>query len=95
MCHKGKRVNSLSGQPPEIHDHRKLKLAITFSYGRPAELLVAAATVLIGAGLAAVYMRAREPLPVRLLRAVHTGSVNDYAALATAGLLTAVLVLLG
>ncbi len=70
-------------------------LAITFSYGGPAELLVAAATVLIGAGLAAVYMRAREPLPVRLLRAVHTGSVNDYAALATAGLLTAVLVLLG
>jgi multicomponent Na+:H+ antiporter subunit D len=43
--------------------------------------------------LAAAYLRAREPAPVRLLRAAHTGSVNDYAAYAVAGMLAVIAVL--
>ena len=46
-----------------------------------------------GTALAWAYLRAREPGPVRLLRAVHTGSVNDYAAYAVAGLLAVIAVL--
>jgi multicomponent Na+:H+ antiporter subunit D len=46
-----------------------------------------------GAVLAWVYLRAREPAPVRLLRAAHTGSVNDYAAYAVAGMLAVITVL--
>jgi multisubunit Na+/H+ antiporter MnhE subunit len=36
------------------------------------------------------YLRIREPAPVRMLRALHNGSVNDYAAYATAGLLAVI-----
>ena len=46
-----------------------------------------------GAVLAWAYPRAREPRPVRLLRAAHTGSVNDYAAYAVAGMLAVIAVL--
>jgi hypothetical protein len=35
----------------------------------------------------------REPLVVRLLRAAHTGSANDYAAYAIAGTLAVIAVL--
>jgi len=44
------------------------------------------AAALVGWG----YLRAREPAPVRVLRGVHTGSVNDYAAYAVAGLLAVI-----
>jgi multicomponent Na+:H+ antiporter subunit D len=37
-----------------------------------------------------VYLRSREPAPVRVLRRAHTGSVNDYAAYAVAGLLVVI-----
>jgi multicomponent Na+:H+ antiporter subunit D len=70
-------------------------LAISFSYGAPSHLLVAGITALLGVGMTIAYVRAREPLPVRQLRALHTGSTNDYAAFATAGLLAVVVVLLG
>jgi len=46
-----------------------------------------------GAALAWAYLRTREPGPVRLLRAAHTGSVNDYAAYAIAGMLAVIAVL--
>jgi hypothetical protein len=36
------------------------------------------------------YLRTREPASVRALRAAHTGSVNDYAAFAAAGLVAVV-----
>jgi multicomponent Na+:H+ antiporter subunit D len=40
------------------------------------------------------YLRVRaEPLPVRLLRAAHNGSANDYAAYAVGGILIAITVL--
>jgi hypothetical protein len=41
-----------------------------------------------------VYLRIDEPAPVRWLRAVHTGSVNDYTALQAAGLVGCALVLM-
>jgi multicomponent Na+:H+ antiporter subunit D len=41
-------------------------------------------------------LRARRmPAPVRWLRALHTGSVNDYAAYATVGFVATAYVLLG
>jgi hypothetical protein len=43
--------------------------------------------------LAWAYMRSKEPLPVRLLRAAHTGSANDYAGYAIAGTLMVIAVL--
>jgi multicomponent Na+:H+ antiporter subunit D len=46
-----------------------------------------------GAALAWAYLRMREPRPVRLLRTAHTGSVNDYAAYAIAGMLAVIAVL--
>jgi multicomponent Na+:H+ antiporter subunit D len=70
-------------------------LAVSFSYGNPGDLLITALTVVAGAALAVGYLRAGEPAPVRWLRAVHTGSVNDYSAMATAGLLLGVAVVLG
>jgi multicomponent Na+:H+ antiporter subunit D len=69
-------------------------LAVSFSYGNVSDLLVAFLTTALGAALAAVYVRVPEPRPIRVLRAVHTGSVNDYAGFAAAGLLTVLLVLL-
>ena len=45
-------------------------------------------------GLAVGYLRMPEPAPIRWLRAVHTGSVNDYAAFATAGLIIGAVVVM-
>jgi multicomponent Na+:H+ antiporter subunit D len=68
-------------------------LRVPFSYGAPAELI----SVLAGTAAAALlcwgYLRISEPLPVRLLRAAHTGSANDYAAYAIAGTLAVIAVL--
>jgi multicomponent Na+:H+ antiporter subunit D len=61
--------------------------AVSFSYGNVGDLLVAALTVVLGVALAIAYLRMPEPAPIRLLRAVHTGSVNDYAVLAIACLI--------
>jgi multicomponent Na+:H+ antiporter subunit D len=62
-------------------------LRVPFDYGSPAELISVGLSVVIAAALAWVYLRIREPLPVRLLRAAHTGSANDYAGYAIAGTL--------
>jgi multicomponent Na+:H+ antiporter subunit D len=66
---------------------------IPFAYISATELGSVAGTVLVAALLAWAYLHTREPLPVRLLRAAHNGSANDYAAYAAAGLLTVVAVL--
>jgi multicomponent Na+:H+ antiporter subunit D len=68
-------------------------LHITFDYFAPSELIILAVSVALAALLAVVYQRIREPRPVSLLRAAHTGSANDYAAYAIAGTLVAVAVL--
>jgi len=63
---------------------------VPFDYLSPGELASvaagAAAAALVGWG----YLRTREPAPVRVLRGVHTGSVNDYASYAVAGLLAVI-----
>jgi multicomponent Na+:H+ antiporter subunit D len=69
------------------------QLHIPFAYISAVELGSVAGTVLVAAALTWVYLRIKEPLPVRLLRAAHNGSVNDYAAYAVAGLLAVIAVL--
>jgi multicomponent Na+:H+ antiporter subunit D len=64
--------------------------SIPFDYGGPAELIAIAVTVALGAALAWGYLRIAEPRPITGLRALHTGSANDYAAFAVAGTLAVV-----
>jgi multicomponent Na+:H+ antiporter subunit D len=68
-------------------------LHLPFDYFSPGELVSVVGCAIAGAALARAYLRAREPAPVRLLRAAHTGSVNDYAAYAVAGMLAVIAVL--
>ena len=68
-------------------------LRVPFDYGSPAELASVGLTVVIAAALAWAYLRIKEPLPVRALRAAHTGSANDYAGYAIAGTLLVIAVL--
>lgn len=58
---------------------------VTFEYTDAMELLLTAATLGLGVLLTWWYLRSKEPVAVRALRAVHTGSVNDYAAFLAAG----------
>ena len=62
-------------------------LTIPFDYADVTELTVGALSLIAAALLAIAYLRVKEPAPIRLLRAVHNGSVNDYAAYATAGMI--------
>ena len=59
--------------------------SVSFAYFSPSELLTVAATVIAGLMLVAWYIRVPEPRPVAWLRALHTGSVNDYASYLTVG----------
>ncbi|HEX6490814.1 MAG TPA: proton-conducting transporter membrane subunit [Gaiellaceae bacterium] len=68
--------------------------AIAFDYFKPEDMLLVAATVVLGVALARWYLRTAEPVPIRALRSLQTGSVNDYAAYAVLGLLIAVVALL-
>jgi multicomponent Na+:H+ antiporter subunit D len=68
-------------------------LHVPFDYLSPEELVLVTACAIAGAALGWAYLRAREPAPVRLLRAAHTGSVNDYAAYAVAGMIAVIAVL--
>jgi multicomponent Na+:H+ antiporter subunit D len=66
---------------------------IPFDYVSPAELISVAASIVLAAVLAWGYLRMQEPRVIRGLRAMHTGSANDYAAYAVAGTLAAIAVL--
>jgi multicomponent Na+:H+ antiporter subunit D len=67
---------------------------LTFDYFSLSELMTSLATLLAGLLLAWWYVRrAREPRPVRALRVLHTGSVNDYALFATTGILASITVM--
>jgi multicomponent Na+:H+ antiporter subunit D len=70
-------------------------IAVSFHYFKPTELAGVAATLVLGGLLARTYIRISEPRAVSLLRAVHNGSVNDYAAYAVLGVIGAVAVLAG
>ncbi len=68
--------------------------AVHFDYWSPVELLTVAGTVAAGVLIAWWYIRHEEPRGIRLLRALHNGSVNDYASYATVGLVIATVALL-
>jgi multicomponent Na+:H+ antiporter subunit D len=69
-------------------------LDVRFQYGNLSTLLAALGEITLGLLLLVVVLRRGVPTPVRLLRRVHTGSVNDYAAFAAAGVAIATLALL-
>lgn len=69
-------------------------LDVGFDYWSPSDLALSLGTVVVGLALAAIYLRLREPAPVRWLRAVHTGSVNDYTGLQAAGIVICAVVLM-
>ena len=69
------------------------KLNVAFDYVEPAQLITVGVTVAAGVALALTYLRIREPAPVRMLRALHNGSANDYTAYAVAGILIVISVL--
>jgi multicomponent Na+:H+ antiporter subunit D len=66
---------------------------IPFDYASPGELASAVACLAVAGALAWGYLRIREPAPVRVLRAAHNGSANDYAAYAVTGTLAVIAVL--
>ncbi|HTJ71770.1 MAG TPA: proton-conducting transporter membrane subunit [Actinospica sp.] len=64
---------------------------VTFKYSDWLEIAVTVATLLIAALVVRGYLRLRrDPQPIRGLRALHTGSANDYAAYAVLGLIALV-----
>ena len=67
-------------------------LYIPFDYASPGELASAVAGLAVAGALAWGYLRIREPAPVRVLRAAHNGSTNDYAAYAVTGTLAVIAV---
>lgn len=78
---------------PSVYAHAALSRGVTlsvesvpFDYFDPVGLLIALGTIAAGIAVAVWYIRRdAEPAPVRWLRAVHTGSVNDYALYAAGG----------
>jgi multicomponent Na+:H+ antiporter subunit D len=74
---------------------RRLATApVSFSYTSADAVLSLAVTLVLGGALAWRAATWRQPSPLRALRAVHTGSVNDYAAYLVAGIVLVVAVLL-
>ncbi len=65
-------------------------LRIPFDYASPGELASVAACLGLAGLLAWAYLRMSEPAPIRVLRAAHTGSANDYAAYAVTGTLAVI-----
>jgi multicomponent Na+:H+ antiporter subunit D len=65
-------------------------LPVAFDYFSPAELGLVGASVAVAAVVAWGYLRIAEPGPIRGLRAIHTGSANDYAAYAVVGILAVI-----
>ena len=58
---------------------------VRFGYFAPDALLPALLELLLGTLLCLVVLRYPNPTPLRLLRRLHTGSVNDYATMLTVG----------
>jgi multicomponent Na+:H+ antiporter subunit D len=65
---------------PELHPH----------FWGATELISAAVAVTLGLLLARAVVRTQEPRPISAFRALHNGSVNDYAAYALGGVLLVV-----
>jgi multicomponent Na+:H+ antiporter subunit D len=62
-------------------------LSVPFNYLDTQELVITVASLILGLLLARSCLRHREPAAVRLLRAAHNGSANDYVAYAVAGVI--------
>lgn len=63
------------------------RLPVSFDFADPALLLPSLGEIVGGLALLLLMLRVRRvPWPLRRLRALHTGSVNDYAAYAALGL---------
>jgi multicomponent Na+:H+ antiporter subunit D len=77
----------LSGAATVPHLH------VALSYFDPQELITVALSIILGLALAAAYMRVGEPAPITLLRRLHNGSVNDYAAFSIVGVVCVLAVL--
>jgi multicomponent Na+:H+ antiporter subunit D len=60
---------------------------IHFEYAQPSELLLITVSILGASALVWWYLRKPEPRLVGMLRAAHTGSVQDYTAYLIIGLL--------
>ena len=60
-------------------------LSIDFNYADALELVVVIVSLAVAAAATYWYLRNKEPMPIRVLRAVHNGSVNDYAGFAVLG----------
>jgi multicomponent Na+:H+ antiporter subunit D len=67
---------------------------VVFNYFKSEEWLTVAGTVAAGLWLARAYLHSPEPRVIKLLRGLHNGSANDYAAYATFGALVTIAVLL-
>jgi multicomponent Na+:H+ antiporter subunit D len=67
---------------------------VSFAYSDLATLLLSLGELLAGIGLLTYLVRSpAEPRPLTWLRKLHTGSVNDYAAMAMAGMALSALVI--
>jgi multicomponent Na+:H+ antiporter subunit D len=61
---------------------------VSFNYLDPKTLGLIACELILGLAVLTLAVRAaRMPAPLRWLRRAHTGSINDYAAFATVGLI--------
>lgn len=78
-----------------LHAGTRLSIPpVSFSYFSISGLGTSLGTVAAGLLLAAAYIRGPEPRPVTWLRALHNGSVNDYATYFAIGGILAVAVIL-
>ena len=77
---------------------RSVRLPVTqpaFSYFGAKALVPALAELALGLLLCLLMLRIRPPAPLRALRRLHTGSVNDYAMFLASGAALCAFVLLG
>ena len=75
------------GHIPQIH--------ATFAYLDPLDLGIVLSTAVLGIALAATVVRAgRLPQGIQLVRRLHSGSANDYAAFTAAGMIATLVALL-
>lgn len=88
LLHAGRYAAAVLGAPVRFPT-----VNVTLTYLDPMELAITAACLIAGALLAWRYPRDRDPLPMRGLRALHNGSVNDYTAYAVAGTIALAIVL--
>ncbi len=68
-------------------------LVVSFDYASPLGLVTVAVTVLLAVPVGRAALRFERSTPVEAMRRIQSGSVNDYAAYAVAGILVVALIL--